>query len=212
MKSIENDERLIYNVLVMKKSFILLLTISLCLLCFTGCSMSKDDDKNNIFISSDGQISERIREPFGENYYDIEELKQSVLEEVAAYNTSSGAGISLERVKLNDKTTDIEIQYQNCKEFSEFNGEVLFVGAPSEAVAQGYDLKAILTDVSDPSKTITTADIIGMEDYTLVIFNYAESIFLPEKVKYKSDNCQLAEPNKVILNPDSSEIAYILYK
>lgn len=212
---IENRKGLIYNILVMKKSILITLTtIFIGAVLLTGCGLSKDDEQTNILVSDSFGITERIREPFEGNYYNIDELKQTVNEEVAAFNTSTGSGVEASKVQLSDKAnvTDLEIKYDNSSEFSLFNNVVFFIGSPIEAQAQGFDLKVILTDVNDPSKTITTVDIMAMSDYKIVIFDYKNNIFLPEEIEYKSDNCQLLEPNKVVKNADDSAMAYVMFK
>lgn len=211
---IENGKGLIYNKLVMKKTIINILTISLCAICITGCGLNKDDAKSNILINDSSSITERIREPFEANYYNIDELKTAITDEVNSFNASNGANIKIEKVTMAEKeaVTDVELSYGNSKEFSSFNNEILFVGTPIEAQSSGYDLKAILTDVSDPSKTITTVDIMAMGDYKIVIFDYSNGVFLPEKVAYKSDNCELIEPNKVLRTEGGLGLSYVMYK
>lgn len=183
-------------------------------MCLCGCASNRDDGKNNLVISDGGEVTMRIREPFGEDYYDINELKDMLQKEVSEYNTQAGESlIEVKKVELSDsKVADVEISFATGKDYGSFNNEDMFIGTGFQADVQGWNLSVILTGVNDSSETIGQSDLKQVSDETLLISGYSGTIYLPSKAKYISDNVSVLEDKKTIIrNAEDSGVMYVVY-
>lgn len=200
----------------MKKFKYLSLFLVICIL-ISGCGSdsSEDDGGSNISISSKGVVTQKIRESFTENYYDISELNNMILDEISAFNVENHDGdIKATRVELTpDKaSTDVELVYVNGKAFSDYNGYKLFVGSGSEALDAGFSLDVVLSSIKDATETIGSADLNSSKNHILIT-DAMDTVYLPGKVKYISDNACVLEGQKAVKKKNEAEgLMYIVYK
>lgn len=198
----------------MKKFRIMFLMSVVSILVLTGCTNAAiEDPANNISIAKDKSVTYRIHESFGQDYYDMDELKSMIISEAAEYNTEHEEdSVSLSRLENKDGIVNVEMTFKTAKDFTEFNNINLFVGNGQEAQASGYSVKAILTNVKDATQTISESDLKQIEDDTILISDSIETIYLPKKVQYASDNCIVsADYSGVSLKEGDKGVFIVVY-
>lgn len=198
----------------MKKSIFLSLICVITVFSLVGCAGAQLKDPNsNIMIGSNGSISATIKEDFKESYYDIDELKAAIDEEVNNYNKEHDGAIKVDKVALENEQAVVVMNYVSSDDYSLFNNEQIFVGSPSEALLKGYSLGVILTDIKDATKTITESDIKVMGNEKLLISDSKDTIYLPGKVLYVNDCTYVLEDGKSVRLKDGvSGLIYAIYK
>lgn len=185
-----------------------------------SCS-SKSEGTEETFISfgKDGRVQSHIVESFvpenaAENYYDEEELQQSILSQAASYNRTAGNGsITVEKVETKDDMVIVQMTYASTQDYASFNKAVLFMGEASKAAGEGYELNVVLSSIRDANETVGKADLLAMKDATLLITNVNDAIILNGKALYVSDNVTVSENAKtVIRSAEDNGLAYIIFK
>lgn len=185
-----------------------------------SCS-SKSEEAEGTFISfgKDGSVQSHIAESFvpenaAENYYDEEELQQSILSQAASYNRTAGNGsITVEKVETKDDMVIVQMTYASTADYASFNKAVLFMGEASKASGEGYELNVVLSSIKDANETVGKADLLAMKDATLLITNVNDAIILNGKALYVSDNVTVSENAKtVIRSAEDNGLAYIIFK
>lgn len=199
----------------MKKS-ILFVTLCTTILCFTACSKGAVDDgtKTCLHITKKGEIISDIRESFSESYYSASELNTMIMDEIATYTSrNSQDSVKANRINVSEGVTDVEIQYATSDDYTKFNNEKLFVGTGPEAVSAGYGLNVVLTDIKDATATIGSAELKNMTENTILIADTDQTIYLPSKVLYVSDNSFVLEGNNAVLRREGdNQPIYIVFK
>ncbi len=175
-----------------KKYFALALLIVFVL---TGCA--GNPNVSTMDIHKDGTVKSYIVEEFGASYYDAEELKSSVMEDILHTNELQEQNvIELLECELTEGILKATIEYQNAGAYESFNEETLFVGLWEEAVAEGYAVDANIEN----------------ENYHIVIFTEPVDVKVPKKIVYVSDGLQKTSSKKVTVTDKEKEIYYIIYE
>jgi len=195
----------------MKRLVYLFVCISVILVLTACTSAAEEDPLTNISIDKDGSVSLRIHESFGEEYYDIAELKEMILDEAAGYNTKNPGAISLDEIAVNEGVTDVHMIFNSPEAYAGYTKELFLLGTCEEMMNSGKVQKVILTGVDDSSNTISETDIATMDD-DLLITDCSAIIYLPAKAIFISDNCEVLEGGKSVrrTNNDASPI-YVVY-
>ncbi len=198
----------------MKKYIFLSFVGAFLILVLAGCAGSQSKDPNsNLMINKNGSITATIKEDFKESYYDINELKTSVDEEISSYNSTHDGAIKLDKVALENDKAIVVMEYTTSLDYSAFNNEQIFVGSASEALLNGYSLDVIMTDIKDATKTIAESDIKTMGKEKILISDSKDTIYLPGKVLYVNDNTYVMEDGKSVKLKDGvSGLIYAIYK
>ncbi|MCR4850044.1 MAG: hypothetical protein K5870_02185 [Lachnospiraceae bacterium] len=187
--------------------------LAIVVLMLTACGQTTvEDTESNLTIRKDKSIVSDIREDFGQNYYDINELNAMIKTETDKYNKSHPNAISFENAVLNENSVKLIMTFGSSDDYSSFNNEKLFVGNSPDAILKGYNLDVILTDVNDATKTIAGVDIRSMTDDTIIIADYPGNIHLPSDALYISDNVTVTDKGRTIRKKDmSAGPIYIIY-
>ncbi len=171
-------------------------------------------DGESLLLGRDGTVQSDIRESFEESYYDKEELQQAILTQAATYNRKAGgSSIAVEKVEVRDGVAVVQMTYADVSDYASFNQAVLFAGNAQDAAQAGYELNVVLSGVKNPSETVGKADILAMENETLLITDVSDEIVLNGKAVYTSDNVTVSGDAKTICRTkDSEKLAYIIFK
>lgn len=167
-----------------------------------------------VTIGKDGTVQSNIEESFEESYYDKEELQQTILTQAATYNRNAGtSSITVEKVDVKDGVAVVQMTYAAAKDYASFNKAVFFAGEAQDAEGEGYELNVVLSGVKDPQETLGKADILAMENVTLLITDINDAIQLDGKALYVSDNVTVSGNAKTVCRmEDSEKLAYIIFK
>jgi len=192
----------------------------------TGCK--KEDEynpipefklENAIKINDDLSITATLVDTFDEDYYRTDELLQMLSEEVFIFNSRNGEGSLLaEKVEEQDGMVNVVIKFDGREAYATYNEAVFFVGTVEAALNSGLRLGKVLTDITNPDKTIDNEALETMKDTYILITNQHREIapFTVEtfgKVSYVSDGI---EPwygrNSVRITAAKDDLIYILFK
>ncbi len=187
----------------------IIIVLSLC-----GCGdLAEKNPLTTVTINKNGSITFRIHESFTEEEHcDIAELKEMILDEAANYNVFNLDAISLDKIEVTDGITNVQMNFSTAEDYQNYTKEKLYVGKCSDAYEKGKVSKVILSDTSDSSNTISDSDIKLNEDDNILITECKEIIYLPSKVLYISDNCEVLEDGRAIRNINSDKsVIYVIY-
>lgn len=196
------------------RMFISILSLA-AMLAMVSCSSSVNvTDGESLLLGGDGTVRSNIRESFEESYYDKEELQQMILTQVSTYNRNAGgSSISVEKVEVKGGVAVVQMTYADVSDYASFNQAVFFAGKAQDAAQAGYELNVVLSGVKNPSETVGKADILAMENETLLITDVSDEIVLNGKAVYTSDNVTVSGDAKTIRRTEDSEkLAYIIFK
>ena len=135
------------------KMWTALCIMAACALLCAGCADSGVPDnisQNSIVIDKDGKITSHIVTEFDEEYYNIDDLKRMMQEDLAAHNTANQTGgtppIVLESVELmeeNSSSVLVTHSYDCAETYEKYTENRLFYGTIEEAMDAGYDFAGI---------------------------------------------------------------------
>lgn len=158
--------------------------VSLCILVLclflTGCS-EKLPEENTIAVNKKGVVTYTVVEDFGKDFYDTEELRKDIEEEIGDYNRNFGSDpLTLKNLEADQGTVVMQLEFAEAqhyeKYYADYSGAVLFVGTVGEAEEAGYDLEGeylsadgSLTDLSQFSNREKLKALITNEALVLQV-------------------------------------------
>lgn len=193
----------------MRKGWMALTLLSILFL--VGCGEGQKESLMS--IDKDGMVKSYIVEDFTASYYDAEELKASVSEDILSFNEESEETvIELTKFQAEEGVLRATIEYKNAEIYEEFNEETLFVGSIEAALEKGYKINASFYSIQDMETALKFADV-KEEAYHIIIFSEPVSVKAPGKVLYVSDGLQKGNGSKnVAVTDNTQEIYYIIYE
>lgn len=192
----------------MRKGFIALTLLSI--LCLAGCGEGKNESL--LCVEKDGTVKSYIVEDFTASYYNADELKESVTQDILSFNEDyDNAAVELTNFEAGEGILRATIEYQSAEAYEEFNEEAMSFGLLAE-VSEKYDIDADFYDVKNMENKLDFSDITD-ENYNIMIFTEPVSVKVPGKVLYISDGLQKGNSSKsVTVTDDKEEIYYIVYE
>ena len=186
--------------------------IVITILMLAGCGREAEVTTNTVIVEKKGKVTGAIVEDFAQDYYNSDELKQMVEEEVTSYNESSGGeDVSLNRFEVKDGIAKVYLDYDSADTYTAFNGKTLFTGTVAETYDAGYDLDIKMTDANDSTVTIGKDDILGMGDNHIVITEEPVNVRTYGKILYISDGVSLVDYKEATVSEDAGT-AVIIFK
>ncbi|MBR6328557.1 MAG: hypothetical protein IKR68_02795 [Lachnospiraceae bacterium] len=95
-------------------------------------------------VDSKGRITQTIEEPFDENSYSADELKELIETKISEYPQPDC--VKLESLKAGEGSIKVVLSYESAGDFRSFNDQSIFIGSPDELKKQGITF--------DPSSNI----------------------------------------------------------
>ena len=169
-------------------------SLALCLaLTASGCGQQKEN-ATTMTIDSEGKVSYVIYEDFSEDYYDAAELSDMAEKEIAEYNSEyiseKVALLGAEVIENEDQSrVKLEMTFDSCQDFSNFNQEFLFYGTVKEAKEQGYKISTGLVDAK--GEKLPDSYLEDNEDRHIVITDDRSRIKAPYSIEYMSNGTTL---------------------
>lgn len=180
---------------------------------FSLCSCGQNDaaEETSVKFEKDGTVINTIIEDFDESLYNVDELKSMVLNEVASFNSSSGANsISVDKLEAKDGKVTVSMSYAGAAKYEEFNEKVLFYGTVSEAYAAGINLDITLNSTKKDGGQIEKEDILAMNDYGIIILEEPIAVMTPSKIVYASSNVEVLSGKKAKVISTEQSPAYLI--
>ena len=193
----------------MRKSLNFLMVLSLtCLL--SGCGQEVELTESTIFITSKGNVHSAVIESFDKEYYDFEELRDSVEKEVTAYCLDRNEeAITINSLTEEEKTVKLLMDYQSVEDYEKFNEMILFSGTFSEAIEAGYRPEE-LYDIEGNS---TEVDSGKLGDLKVIVTEESVCLQTTGKIQYMSDNVIVLDKKMAkALEAGKNHPAFVLYK
>lgn len=194
----------------MKKAAILwMLILSLALL---GCQKSGEIEKNNIQVSKKGWVKATVHESFDKEYYDKEELQETIESAIEAYNSESGEErIKLDSLKVKKKVAHLTITYTADDDYEAFNQVGIFNGTVKEMDTGLYNVRQELED-SDGNKIPLQNLLVSDDTFYLVILQEDCTLETSGKILYSSSNVTLDGKKTADVTANHASYAYIVYE
>ncbi len=198
--------------------------LSLCAM-FTGCGTDKNVyvpiTSNTLEVTAEGHLIAYIVEDFDKDYYDINELKTMVDEEIAAYNQAkanlvSEAGqvpITVDKVMMAEdgsKKVVVALSCANAAVYSDYMGAEVFYGTVAQAAEKGYVLDGMLKSVKNDDPFIGET-LKKNQDKNILIIKDAVMVRTYNKVAFLSKNASITQEGFVNAQT-KDELKYIIIK
>lgn len=165
----------------MQKKWSIFLMGIFVLFALTGCQNQTPLQSTGVLVDQEGAIEGTIVSSFTESFFELEELKALILEEIDEYNMLEGEDrISLTEAVIREEDVVVRLQYASYKDYSSYNEVPFFVGTLEEAVAEGYSFGEQLYE-----------DVEDMSQYTIVIWNEEMTVAVPSKIRFFGDGVAL---------------------
>ncbi|MBQ8592415.1 MAG: hypothetical protein IJ485_06700 [Lachnospiraceae bacterium] len=177
----------------------------------TGCMGGSEDTgiANILTIQKNGEVTETITEDFDKAYYAEEDLKEFVLEEIAAYNrTKEKDSIQIDKLTVENNKVMMKLTYKTSEDYQNFTSYTMFHGSVAEAYNAGYNLNVTLQSTTE-SPSIGRNELLEMGDNRIIITDAVLDIKVSDNILYISDNVSLRDDKQVTIGGEG--LAYIIY-
>lgn len=194
----------------MKKTAILwILVLSFVL---AGCQKNDEIDKNSIEVSKKGWIKATVYESFDKEYYDKDELRETVESAIDAYNSESGEErIKLDSLKVKKKVAHATITYTADDDYVAFNQVGIYNGTAKEMDTAVYDAWQELED-RDGNKIPLQNVLVSEDTCYLVILQENCTLETSGKILYTSSNVIVDGKKSADVTANHESYAYIVYE
>lgn len=197
----------------MKKWIVLMISIcSSILICGCG-SQNADINETTLIVNKNGKVTDAIVESFDTAYYNADELRSMIDEELDEYRKLSG---SKENAVLSDfevvqGVARVLIEFASPEDYASFNGVSFFYGTISEAYEAGYDLDVTLKG-SAGQEIIGKTELMDMGKNHIIIVSEPIRIQTYGKILFSTANVDLLEEKAARISAESEGLAYIIIK
>ena len=177
-----------------------------------GCGKSIDVTKSDttaIYIGKDGNVISTIVEDFSASYYDLDEMKTMIEEEVSEYNSSKGQDlITFQDAVKEDTFVRVTMTYKNTASYAEFNNITLFCGSYEDMKAKGYSLPSTLVNSSGDKIDVSSI----LEDQIVVVMDEKIGFYCYDKIAYAPKESVWNGNKNVDLSAVEDDLCYIVLK
>ena len=165
-----------------------------------------------IELKKNGSVVHTIVDDFAESYYDIEELKNTIVQACDTYNDAAGKeAVKMESAEAADGTATVVMTYDSAQSYSDFNRQALFAGTVKDAFKAGYDLNVTLFPVREGETAIKKDELLGMGEKKIAIVREAVDVKVWGKIRYLSEDAVLGDDADTASVTDENSLTYILF-
>lgn len=197
----------------MKRIVLYILLTSTCF-SLIGCKgeakslSAKDIEVNTILIRNDGAIQSGDVEDFDKPYYNEEELKNFIIDDVTEFNVTAGKDVvTMNSFAINDLTAKLVLTYADIDDYVNFCKVDAKLLSTAEALID-KDIPATLTSVSK-EKSFTKAEALQDDNYKVLIIKEPLDVRVQGNIKYYSNAVLL---NDSAVQTEEDGISIIVYK
>lgn len=193
----------------MNKSKMLILAIMSSML-LMACGNIKPAQVNTVSVDKKGSVTGTIVEDFSQEYYNADELKQMIDDEIVAFNQKAGADhVVVSNYDVAQGKASLVLKYVSYEDYAKFNEETFFVGTVSDAYDAGYTFVDVTS--FDGQETLPKDKVLERGTSQLMICEAPQDYVVPGKITYVSGNVTINDKKTVTVAEDG-ELAYILYE
>jgi hypothetical protein len=191
--------------------------IALCILMFAiilGTAGCRQEEKfitadevtvNTILAKSNGMLQVATVEDFSKEYYELNELKNFIAEEVGAYNKKAGGDkVIIDDVKSSNGKAIMLLTYTGMDQYAAFNevSAAYFSGGVENV---GLNLPETLVNAKDGTLSSTSEILKDAKNRILVMYEPYD-IIVEGKIKYYSDNAKMLSNDTIQSAPEGQTI------
>lgn len=190
----------------------ILAVMMVCVVWLAGCESDQAEfTKSGIEVSEDNTINAVIIENFTADYYQMEELKQFVAEDVANYNTELGStAVTVGESSMENGTIRLNLSFQSFDAYNGYMPEEVFIGDLQGAYDRGYNFDRTLNTAGKDGQTIARADLMNMGNSKVIVVTGDLCVRCPSKILYYSTGMTLLDSQTV--SADTAGNYFIIYK
>ena len=197
----------------MKKPLYIILVAIMGACCITGCKKEasiklSDINESTILLLGNGSVQGASVEQFDKSYYDKDELKDFIKEDIDTFNSkdSNVEAVKLEDFNVSDKTAKVLLNYKDITLYNEYNSSDIQVLTMGEAVEKNI-LPDTMQDVINSSEVAKT-DVTANSEYMVVVTNELIDVKTEGKIKYYSNAMLLNEQTAQSMEGKTTIIVY----
>lgn len=205
------------TVVAQKKFFILRMVcvalLSILCLSFSGCEEKEPDySETTIEISKNGEIHNTLVGSFDKDYYNKDELKQLIEQEIAKYQSITGESgtVKLKEYSVEAGKVKAVVYYSSYEDYKKINNVELFHGTLAEAIEEGINTNVTLVSKAT-NERVLLKDAVGPNE-KIVVFSEPVKIKVYGKIVYASANVEMIDEKQARMSSDSVGEAYIVIK
>lgn len=209
-----------------RKSSVKIITVTVMMfavLLLTACGGAKaptEPDVTSLRISEAGTVTSYLVDTLDKDYYDVNELTDMVVAEVADYNTQNQTGettpVSFEKAETypdSDKVL-IVMNYDSAKTYEEYNGNVLYFGMTDGekllASSNGYTLP--LVSAKDGTAMSQEQREKKWDNKHVIVTDVKAVIYCPYKVTYVSEGVKILPDGGVDTSETEERVMILMNK
>lgn len=186
--------------------FAILILISL-----TGCGKDieltvENVSSNTLAIREDETIQVALVDSFDKDYYDIEEFKSFINEEINTYNNEYGSNsIILDSLEKKADKVILILSYANMEDYARFNhveGQLTTgVGAINFELPESF--------LNKKGESVAASEALEKDDYKVFVINENIKVIIDGKIVYYYNGDYI---DSQTLQADNEEMTFIIYK
>ncbi|MBR5406546.1 MAG: hypothetical protein IK111_02775 [Lachnospiraceae bacterium] len=196
----------------MKNRFFSAFCLVLMCLAIAGCSQGEDINETTVSIDNKGVITHSIIESFDKDYYNEDELRGIISDEVESYCRDRDKDCAkLESLEIKDGMASARMRFATYSDYAGFNDVDFFYGTVEEAMEHDYPTDVTLKSRDDNS-TIGRFEFESLKSSRIIIVSEPVVIHTPRKIAYTTANIDLIDDNNARMASDSVGVGYIVLK
>lgn len=203
----------------MKRTISIMMAVVFCTALFTGCGKKLKVDTDTVHVSKKGIVTSADVEKFEKEYYDEAELEEYINQQVEEYTKENGKTLSVESYKVEEDKAKLNMKYDTCQVYSDFNGIELYSGTVVKAQAEGYDFDTDFIEVKEQKKAdkVSSTDVLKNDEHRVVVIKANIDVKVDGTILYVSDkDTEITSKNTVSIKGEGSNeeaaLTYIIYK
>lgn len=172
--------------------------------------------EQSVYIRGDDTFTDVITESFREDYYDLEELKSMITEEVTAYNEENpqekGSAMELVSLKLTEETKEVVLimQYNSWEKLVSYSAEDTFADTQISSVVM-TETDTLTGSFTNPEgEAVTAEDVLDKaakkKYHKITAAGTDMTIYLERPIICVSDNVTIIDEYTVTVTPEESII------
>lgn len=190
---------------------LMLLTLMAAVLALSACSyITGYPDTNTVEFLKNGSVRETSVEEFAQEYYDMADLKDTVLTAVNAYNEAHEGAVSVDLYDVRARRVRLVMTYKDLASYEDFNTQPLYAGPAGDyeaGIPEGTSFSRVKDDLS-LKELKKEPDLDGL---TLYVITHPVDLSVSGKIEYISGGVEMTGSSKCRTGEDISETnpAYI---
>lgn len=192
----------------------ILLLLAVLTVVLAGCGKKGDSyDETTVIINKKGEITHRIVEAFDKGYYNEDELREDINDELSEYcKDKDEKAARLVSLEIKDGMAAAQISFAKPEDYAAFNEVDFFYGSVDEAIEQQYTTDVTLKGSGNDEEPIGKLEFEALGDKMIVIVSEPVVYEVPGKIAYTTANIEILDDTTARMASDSVGLGYIVLK